>query len=48
MGYIPPKPVPRMGDGRIEFVMTRKGWLHCWDACISPKKCKWLGAEPIR
>ncbi len=49
MGYIPPKPIARqVGDVRIEFVMTPKGWHHCWDACVSSKKCKWLGAAEAR
>lgn len=44
MGYIPPDRPKRDGltNGRIEFVMTPKGWYHCWDAC-KPNKCKWLG-----
>ncbi len=51
MGYIPPdRPKPRDGQtsGRIEFVMTRKGWHHCWNACTNPKKCKWLSDTPIK
>ncbi len=48
MGYIPPKPRDRLTGGRVEFVMTWKGWHHCWSACTNPKKCKWLGAAGSR